>query len=279
LALDEAKEVCQNPPFSRSGEEELSMEINEGVALVTGGASGLGEATVRRLSAAGARLVVVDRNAERGRAVAESLEAEAAFVEADVTDPAAVRAAIEVGQSMGPLRVVVNCAGIGWVQRTVARDGSPHSLDAFAKVVQVNLMGTFNILSQAAAAMAAIEPSSTEERGVIINTASVAAYDGQVGQIAYAASKAGIVGLTLPAARDLAVVGVRVVTIAPGLFDTPLLATLPDKARSALEKNIPFPRRLGQVGEFAAMVASIVTNPYLNGETIRLDGSLRMAPK
>ena len=255
------------------------MDLKGVVALVTGGASGLGEATVRRFVAAGAKVVIVDRNVERGGEVAASLDERAIFVEADVTDQGAVQAAVEAASGFGELRVAVNCAGVGWVQRTVGRDGTPHNLEAFKKVVQINLIGTFNVLSQAAAAMAGQDPTGTGERGVVINTASVAAQDGQIGQIAYAASKAGIVGLTLPAARDLAVVGVRVVTIAPGLFDTPLLAMLPEKARAGLEQNIPFPKRLGHVDEFAAMVEAIATNPYLNGETIRLDGSLRMAPK
>jgi NAD(P)-dependent dehydrogenase (short-subunit alcohol dehydrogenase family) len=255
------------------------MDVEGVVALVTGGASGLGEATVRRLVSAGAKALILDLNVQRGEALAAELGAAAAFAQADVTDEDAVARAVQRAQELGPLRVVVNCAGIGWVSRVVGRDGAPHRLDHFRKVIEVNLVGTFNVLRLAAAAMAGLDPLPTGERGVIINTASVAAFEGQVGQVAYAASKAGVVGLTLPAARDLAGLGIRVVTIAPGVFDTPLLGLLPEPQRQALEQNVPFPRRLGTPEEYAMLVEAIVRNPYLNGETIRLDGALRMPPR
>jgi len=255
------------------------MELEGVVALVTGGASGLGEATVRRLVAGGAKALILDVNAQKGEALAGELGERAAFAQADVTDEAAVARAVERAQALGPLRIVVNCAGIGWAQRVVARDGTPHPLDAFRRVLEVNLVGTFNVLRLGAAAMAKLDPLPTGERGVVVNTASDAAFEGQVGQIAYAASKAGVVGLTLPAARDLAGLGIRVVTIAPGVFDTPMLRLLPEPQRQALEQNVPFPRRLGTPEEFALLVEAIVRNPYLNGETIRLDGALRMPPR
>jgi 3-hydroxyacyl-CoA dehydrogenase / 3-hydroxy-2-methylbutyryl-CoA dehydrogenase len=245
--------------------------------LVAGGASGLGEATARVLSAAGASVVIADLNTEKGEALA--VELGASFVEADVTDAATVSAAVEqAAVAEGGLRVSVCCAGIGWAER-VAHKGGPHNLEFFSNVVEVNLIGTFNVLRLAAAAMSENEPDAEGERGVCVNTASIAAYDGQIGQIAYAASKGGIVGMTLPAARDMASRGVRVVTIAPGLFDTPLLAALPEEARTALGEGIPFPSRLGRPAEYAQLVAQIVANPMLNGETIRLDGALRMPPK
>jgi NAD(P)-dependent dehydrogenase (short-subunit alcohol dehydrogenase family) len=237
---------------------------------VTGGASGLGEATVRQLVASGARAVVVDQNAERGEALAAELGGAAVFVRADVTDEAQVRAAVESATSMGPLRVAVSCAGVGWAARTVDKEGKPHDLALFQKVIAVNLVGTFNVLRLAAA---------DGERGVVINTASVAAYDGQIGQVAYAASKGGVVAMTLPAARDLSKAGIRVCTIAPGTFDTPMLAMLPEAARAALAAGIPFPGRLGDPAEYARLVHHIVENRYLNGEVIRLDGALRMPPK
>jgi NAD(P)-dependent dehydrogenase (short-subunit alcohol dehydrogenase family) len=255
------------------------MKLEGSVALVTGGASGLGEATVRRLVAAGARALIVDQNADKGRALAAELGDAARFAQADVTNAEQVAAAVEAASALGALRVAVSCAGVGWAARTVGKDGTPHDLDLFKTVVGINLIGTFNVLRQAAAAMAKLAPLEDGERGVIVNTASVAAYDGQIGQAAYAASKAGVVGLTLPVARDLAAVGVRVMTIAPGTFDTPMLAMLPEPARQALAAGIPFPRRLGHAGDFAALVEHIVRNPYLNGETIRLDGALRMPPK
>jgi 3-hydroxyacyl-CoA dehydrogenase / 3-hydroxy-2-methylbutyryl-CoA dehydrogenase len=256
------------------------MRVRGKGALVAGGASGLGEATARALAAAGARVVIADLNAEKGEALAGELGADASFVAADVTDEAAVAAAVERAAEAGEdgLRVSVCCAGIGWAER-VAHKGGPHNLEFFSNVVKVNLIGSFNVLRLAAAAMSANEPDAEGERGVCVNTASIAAYDGQIGQIAYAASKGGIVGMTLPAARDMASRGVRVVTIAPGLFDTPLLAALPEEAREALGAGIPFPARLGRPAEYAQLVEQIVANPMLNGETIRLDGALRMPPK
>ncbi|MET0305110.1 MAG: 3-hydroxyacyl-CoA dehydrogenase [Solirubrobacterales bacterium] len=250
---------------------------NKGV-LIAGGASGLGEATARTLAAAGANVVIADLNAEKGEALAAELGA--SFVEADVTDEAAVSAAVEqtAGAGEDGLRVSVCCAGIGWAER-VAHKRGPHNLEFFSNVVKVNLIGTFNVLRLAAAAMGENEPDAEGQRGVCVNTASIAAFDGQIGQIAYAASKGGIVGMTLPAARDMASRGVRVVTIAPGLFDTPLLAALPEEARTALGAGIPYPSRLGRPEEYAQLVEQIAANPMLNGETIRLDGALRMPPK
>jgi 3-hydroxyacyl-CoA dehydrogenase / 3-hydroxy-2-methylbutyryl-CoA dehydrogenase len=253
------------------------MEIAGAGALVAGGASGLGEATARGLAEAGAKVVIADLNAERGGALAEEIGGE--FVEANVTDEAAVGAAVERAAAVeGGLRISVCCAGIGWAER-LARGRGAHNLEYFANVVGVNLIGTFNVLRLAAAAMIENEPNAEGERGVCVNTASIAAFDGQIGQVAYAASKGGIVGMTLPAARDMASKGVRVVTIAPGLFDTPLLAALPEAARESLGASIPFPSRLGKPEEYARLVRDIVANPMLNGETIRLDGAIRMAPK
>ena len=255
------------------------MEIEGAAALVAGGASGLGEATARRLHAAGATVVIADLNAERGAALAEELGERATFAEANVTEPEAVRAAVDAAAGIaGGLRISVCCAGIGWAQRTVSKQG-PHDLEVFSNVVSVNLIGTFNVLRLAAAAMVENEPDQGGERGLCVNTASIAAFEGQIGQVAYSASKGGIVGLTLPAARDLSGRGVRVVTIAPGLFDTPLLAALPQEQREALGAGIPFPSRLGTPAEYADLVAAIAANPMLNGETIRLDGALRMPPK
>ncbi len=255
------------------------MEVAGTGALVAGGASGLGEATARALAEAGATVTIADLNAEKGEALAAELGSGASFIAADVTDEAAVSAAVEQAASApGGLRVSVCCAGIGWAER-VAHKGGPHNLEFFSKVIAVNLIGTFNVLRFSAASMSENEPDEEGERGVCVNTASIAAYDGQIGQIAYAASKGGIVGMTLPAARDMASRGVRVVTIAPGLFDTPLLAALPEEAREALGAGIPFPSRLGRPAEYARLVTQIVANPMLNGETIRLDGALRMPPK
>jgi NAD(P)-dependent dehydrogenase (short-subunit alcohol dehydrogenase family) len=253
------------------------MKLQGSVALVTGGASGLGAATVRRLVAGGAKAVIVDRDEARGQALASELGA--AFAKADVTDPAQVEAAIAVATQLGPLRVAVSCAGVGWSARTLDRTGKPHDLELFRTVIGINLIGTFNVLRLAAAAIARSEPLDHGERGVIINTASVAAFDGQIGQIAYAASKAGVAGMTLPAARDLAPAGIRVVTIAPGIFDTPMLAALPEDRRAALAVDVVFPKRLGDPAEYGAMVAAIVETSYLNAETIRLDGGIRMPPK
>jgi NAD(P)-dependent dehydrogenase (short-subunit alcohol dehydrogenase family) len=253
------------------------VEIAGKSALVAGGASGLGEATARALVEAGATVTIADLNAEKGEALAA--EVGATFVPADVTDEAAVSTAVENAAGRdGGLRVSVCCAGIGWAER-VAHKGGPHNLEFFSNVVKVNLIGTFNVLRLAATAMSENEPDGDGERGVCVNTASIAAYDGQIGQIAYSASKGGIVGMTLPAARDMAKRGVRVNTIAPGLFDTPLLAALPEEARTALGEGIPFPSRLGRPEEYARLVTQIVANPMLNGETIRLDGALRMPPK
>jgi len=245
-------------------------------ALVAGGASGLGEATARALAGAGASVVIADLNAEKGEALAGEIGA--VFVQADVTDADAVGAAVDrAAEADGGLRISVCCAGIGWAQRVTGRQG-PHDLEIFFNVIKVNLIGSFNVLRLAATAMNGNDPEDGE-RGVCVNTASIAAFDGQIGQIAYAASKGGIVGMTLPAARDLASRGIRVVTIAPGLFDTPLLAALPQESRDALGASIPFPSRLGLPEEYARLALQIVENPMLNGETIRLDGALRMAPK
>jgi 3-hydroxyacyl-CoA dehydrogenase/3-hydroxy-2-methylbutyryl-CoA dehydrogenase len=253
------------------------MRIEGMSALVAGGASGLGEATARGLAEAGAAVTIADLNAEKGEALAAELGA--SFAQADVTDEAAVSAAVEQAASAdGGLRISVCCAGIGWAER-VAHKRGPHNLELFSDVVKVNLIGTFNVLRLAAASMSENEPNAEGERGVCVNTASIAAYDGQIGQIAYAASKGGIVGMTLPAARDMASRGVRVVSIAPGLFDTPLLAALPEDARAALGAGIPFPSRLGRPEEYARLVEQIIANPMLNGETIRLDGALRMPPR
>jgi NAD(P)-dependent dehydrogenase (short-subunit alcohol dehydrogenase family) len=254
------------------------MQIDGAAALVVGGASGLGEATARRLHDDGATVVIADLNADKGSALADELGDRARFVEANVLEAEQLEAAVAAATEAGELRVSVCCAGIGWAQRTVSKQG-PHDLEIFSNVIKVNLIGTFNALRLAAAAMVDYEPNDDGERGVCVNTASIAAFDGQIGQVAYSASKGGIVGLTLPAARDLAGRGVRVNTIAPGLFDTPLLAALPEEARQALGAGIPFPSRLGRASEYADMVAAIVANPMLNGETIRLDGALRMPPK
>lgn len=254
------------------------MEIEQSAALVVGGASGLGEATVRRLHGAGARVVIADLDEERGRALAQELEG-ARFARADVTDADTVAAAVAEAASLpGGLRISVCCAGIGSAERVVSKRG-PHALESFERTIAVNLLGTFNVLRLAAAAMRDNEPDGRGERGVIVNTASIAAYDGQIGQVAYAASKGGIVGLTLPAARDLAQHAIRVCTIAPGTFDTPLLAGLPEPARTELGRQIPFPPRLGDPDEFGALALHVVENQMLNGEVIRLDGALRMPPR
>lgn len=253
------------------------MQLSGSVVLVTGGASGLGAATVRALMARGARAVIVDRDDVRGPALAAELGA--VFAKADVTDPAQVEAAVAQASALGPLRVAVSCAGVGWAARTLDKTGAPHDLELFKTIVGINLIGTFNVLRLAAAAMSKTEPLEGGERGVIINTASVAAFDGQIGQVAYAASKAGVAGMTLPAARDLAPAGIRVVTLAPGIFDTPMLGALPEDKRAALAKDVVFPKRLGDPAEYGGMVAAIVETGYLNGETIRLDGALRMPPK
>jgi 3-hydroxyacyl-CoA dehydrogenase / 3-hydroxy-2-methylbutyryl-CoA dehydrogenase len=248
-------------------------------AIVAGGASGLGEATVRALHERGAAIVVADVNADKGEALAAELGDGAVFVPCDVTNEGEVEAAVsEAAQSARGLRVSVSCAGVGWAERTASKRG-PHQLQPFETVIRINLIGTFNVLRFAAAAMNDNEPADDGERGVCVNTASIAAFDGQIGQIAYSASKSGIVGMTLPAARDLASRGIRVVTIAPGTFDTPLLGALPQEARDELGRAIPFPQRLGRPEEFAALAIQIVENPMLNGEVIRLDGALRMPPR
>jgi 3-hydroxyacyl-CoA dehydrogenase / 3-hydroxy-2-methylbutyryl-CoA dehydrogenase len=255
------------------------MKVEGASALISGGASGLGEATTRRLHEAGAHVVISDLNAEKGEALAAELGERAKFVEANVMEEDGVKAAVETAAAAdGGLRISVSCAGIGWAQRTSSKHG-PHDLEVFHNVIKVNLVGTFNVLRLAASAMSENEPDEGGERGVCLNTASVAAFDGQIGQVAYAASKAGVVGLTLPAARDLAGRGIRVNTIAPGLFDTPLLAALPEENRKALGAGIPFPSRLGDPAEFAQLAHAIIENPMLNGETIRLDGAIRMPPK
>ena len=255
------------------------MKIEGNIALVTGGASGLGLATARKLHAAGASVVILDLPASDGQEIAAGMAARAAFVPGDVTSPGDVDAALDAAGALagGVPRIVVNCAGIGTASRTVTRDG-PFPLAAFSRVIQVNLIGTFNVIRLAADRMSHAGEVDGE-RGVIVNTASIAAFDGQVGQAAYSASKGGIVGMTLPIARDLAAAQIRVVTIAPGLFDTPLLGALPDEARASLGRQVPHPARLGDPAEYAALAAHIVANPMLNGEVIRLDGAIRMAPR
>ena len=253
------------------------MIVNDSVAVVTGGASGLGLATTKALLADGASVVIIDLSSSNGEAIAKELGDRVRFAAADVTDEAAVTAALDVAESLGPLRVAVNCAGIGNAVKTVSKKGA-FPLDAFKKVIDVNLIGTFNVLRLAAERISKTGPIDGE-RGVIINTASVAAYDGQIGQAAYSASKGGVVGMTLPIARDLASLLIRVNTIAPGLFKTPLLAGLPEAAQASLGQQVPHPSRLGDPSEYGALAAHIVSNPMLNGETIRLDGAIRMAPR
>jgi NAD(P)-dependent dehydrogenase (short-subunit alcohol dehydrogenase family) len=254
------------------------MELtSQDVAIVTGGASGLGRAAAAALHAAGAAVVLVDLPTADGAATAKQLGAQVRFVPADVTDPDAVAEAVAQAGELGRLRVAVNCAGVGWASRILTREG-PHDLELFRTVVAVNLVGTFNVLRLAAAAIAEHDPVAGE-RGVIVNTASIAAFDGQVGQAAYSASKGGVAALTLPAARDLARHQIRVVTIAPGTFDTPMLAGVPDETRDALASEIPHPQRLGDPAEYGLLVRQVVEQPYLNGEVIRLDGALRMSPR
>jgi NAD(P)-dependent dehydrogenase (short-subunit alcohol dehydrogenase family) len=253
------------------------MRIEGSAALVVGGASGLGEATARRLQEAGAIVTIADVNADKGTALSSELGIE--FVACDVREEGQVQAAVErAATADGGLRIAVCCAGIGWAQK-VAGSRGPHALVPFETTIQINLIGTFNVLRLAATAMIASEPRDDGERGVCVNTASIAAFDGQVGQIAYSASKGGVVGMTLPAARDLASQGIRVNTIAPGLFDTPLLAALPEEARQRLGAGVPFPQRLGTPAEYAQLACHIVENRMLNGEVIRLDGALRMPPR
>ena len=255
------------------------MKIADHVALITGGASGLGFATAKALVEAGASVVLVDLESSNGEAAAKELGERARFAPADVTEERQVRTAIATAvEVFGGLHMNVNCAGVGWPGRVLNREGSAGDLERYESVVRVNLVGTYNVLRLAAEQMATQEPVD-EERGVIINTASIAAFDGQIGQAAYSSSKAGIVGLTLPVARDLATKLIRCVAIAPGTFDTPMLAGLPEEARVKLAEGIPHPRRLGRPDEYAALVLHVVTNPMLNGETIRLDGALRMPPR
>lgn len=253
------------------------MQITGQGALITGGASGLGLATARRLSAAGARVAIIDLPSSAGEEIAAELGG--LFLPADVTSSEQIAAAVASAHTVAPLRIVVNCAGIAPPAKVLDRDGNPADLDAFERIVRINLVGTFNVISQAAAVIAQTEPTDGGDRGVIVNTASVAAFDGQIGQPAYSASKGGVHAMTLPIARELARHGIRVCTVAPGIMETPMLAGLPQAAQDSLGQQVPYPSRLGRPDEYAALVEHIVTNGYLNGETIRLDGAIRMAPK
>ena len=253
------------------------MDITGQGALITGGASGLGLATARRLAAAGAHVTLVDLASSKGAELAEELGG--LFVAADVTSVEEVQAAVAAAQAAAPLRIVVNCAGIAPPAKVLNRDGTPAVLADFERIVRINLVGTFNVLSQAAAVIAQNEPTESGDRGVIVNTASVAAFDGQIGQPAYSASKGGVHAMTLPVARELARYGIRVCTIAPGIMETPMLMGLPQAAQDSLGQQVPFPSRLGRPDEYAALAQQIIENGYLNGETIRLDGAIRMAPK
>jgi NAD(P)-dependent dehydrogenase (short-subunit alcohol dehydrogenase family) len=257
------------------------MKLNGTTAIVSGGASGLGEATVRELAAAGATVVVADLNVERGKAIAAELGG--AFAATDVSDEESVRAAVAIAAATGsPLRVAVSCAGIGWAARTVGRDGSPHDLAAYRKVIDVNLIGTFNLMRIAAAQIATTEPADADgQRGVVINTASIAGLEGQTGQIAYSASKGGIIGMTVPAARDLAAIGVRVNTICPGIIDTPIYGSGPasEEFKAKLAAPVVFPKRMGTSAEFGQLVRSLIENDYMNAETLRFDGGIRFQPK
>jgi NAD(P)-dependent dehydrogenase (short-subunit alcohol dehydrogenase family) len=255
------------------------MQIANATFIVSGGASGLGEATVRRLIAQGGRVVIADLNETRGRTLAQELGESAVFSKVNVTSDRDCAAAVELArEEFGGLQGVINCAGIASGERVVGKEG-PHSLDSFARVIQINLIGSFNLLRLAADAMSRQMPNAEGERGVIINTASVAAFDGQIGQAAYSASKAGVVGMTLPIARELARHGIRVMTIAPGIFETAMMAGMAPNVRASLEATVPFPARLGRPDEYAQLAQAIIENPMLNGEVIRLDGAIRMAPK
>src|SRR6266436_2229893 len=255
------------------------MQLKGSTFIVTGGASGLGEGTVKMLAEAGANVVLADLQADKGEALAKQLGAKARFVRCDVTGEADGQAAVDAAlKNFAALQGLVNCAGIAIAERTVKKEG-PHALASFTRVININLIGTFNMIRLAADAMSKGQPNASGERGVIVNTASVAAFDGQIGQAAYSASKGGIVGMTLPIARDLSRSGIRVMSIAPGIFDTPLLAGLPEPARVSLGQQVPFPSRLGRPDEYAALVRHIIENSMLNGSVIRLDGALRMAPK
>ena len=271
-------------PFGLNGARRSmlpAMELNATAAIVSGGASGLGEATVRALAAAGSKVVVADLNSERGKALAD--EVGGIFARTDVSDADSVRAAVEAAASAGaPLRVVVSCAGIGWAQRTVGRDGSPHDRAAFGKVIDVNLIGTFNLMSIGAAAIARTDPADADgQRGVVVNTASIAGLEGQTGQLAYSASKGGIIGMTVPAARDLAAIGVRVNTICPGIIDTPIYGTgaASEEFKAKLAAPVVFPKRMGAAAEFAHLVRALIENDYMNAEVIRFDGGIRFQPK
>ena len=255
------------------------MKIADTKAIITGGASGLGQAVAEDIVAAGGRVALLDVNAAAGQALVAKLGERASFIETDVTSEAAVNAAVAAAsQAMGGINVAVNCAGVGWPKRMVGKDG-PMPGDFFRKVIEINLVGTLLVCKAAAAEMQKNAPNADGERGAIVMTASVAAFDGQIGQVAYSASKGGVVGMTLPMARELAAFGIRVVTIAPGLFLTPMMAALPAEAQESLGKQVPFPPRLGRPAEYASFVRQIVENPMLNGETIRLDGAIRMAPR
>ncbi|MEZ0072956.1 SDR family NAD(P)-dependent oxidoreductase [Planotetraspora sp. GP83] len=257
------------------------MDLNGAAAIISGGASGLGEATARELASVGATVVIADLNVERGKALADELGG--VFAQTDVSDEASVQAAVDAAVATGkPLRAVVNSAGIGWASRTVNRDGSPHDLASYRKVIDVNLIGTFNLMRIGAAAMAKTEPADADgARGVVINTASVAGIEGQTGQVAYSASKGGIIGMTLPAARDLAAIGVRVLTIAPGIIDTPIYGSGPESEafKAKLAAPVPFPKRMGRASEFGHLVRALIENDYMNGEVIRFDGGIRFQPK
>jgi NAD(P)-dependent dehydrogenase (short-subunit alcohol dehydrogenase family) len=257
------------------------MKLNGTAAIVSGGASGLGEATVRELAASGSKVVVADLNSERGKALAD--EVGGIFVQTDVSDAESVRAAVAVAASTDvPLRFVISCAGIGWAQRTVGRDGTPHDPAAFRKVIDVNLIGTFNLMSVGAAAVAKTEPADADgQRGVVINTASIAGIEGQTGQLAYSASKGGIIGMTVPAARDLAAIGVRVNTICPGIIDTPIYGSGPasEEFKAKLAAPVVFPKRMGTAAEFAQLARALIQNDYMNAEVIRFDGGIRFQPK
>jgi len=257
------------------------MELNGSAAIISGGASGLGEATARELASAGVRVTIADLNEERGKAIASELGG--LFVRTDVSDEESVQAAVDAATGLGaPLRVAVSCAGIGWAARTVGRDGTPHDLGAFRRVIDVNLIGTFNLMRIAAAAIARTEPADADgQRGVVINTASVAGIEGQTGQVAYSASKGGIIGMTVPAARDLAAIGVRVNTICPGIIDTPIYGTGPasDEFKARLAAPVVFPKRMGTAAEFGHLVRALIENDYMNAEVTRFDGGIRFQPK
>ena len=255
------------------------MDLNGTAAIVTGGASGLGEATVRALAAAGALVTIIDIQDDKGEKVAGDVGGGTRFVHCDVTDGEQVAQAVALSVEDGPLRVCINCAGIGWAERTVNREGVPANIDAFRNVLDVNVAGTYQVLSHAAGAIGQTEPLADGLRGVIVNTSSVAAFEGQIGQAAYAASKGAVAGLTVPVARDLSSIGVRLCTIAPGIVDTPMLAGVTEDMRVALAASVPFPKRIGEPSEFSKLVMSIIENDYLNGEIIRLDGLLRMQPR